>query len=81
MFAVRCTARYTVSDDFTLTEDFCRQHFLVGLTLQEVRAALVQVVQVRRAAITILRDMLAKHELDDRCQMKVKETTYKITDL
>ncbi|XP_054285049.1 dedicator of cytokinesis protein 9 [Macrosteles quadrilineatus] len=64
------TARYLVAEEFTLTEEFCRQHFLVGLLLQEVRAALSHMVCVRRPAITVLRDLVAKHELDDRYQNK-----------
>ncbi|KAK3914024.1 Dedicator of cytokinesis protein 9 [Frankliniella fusca] len=56
--------------EFILCEDFCRFHFLVGLLLQEVRTALNQVVHTRRIAISVLRDLLAKHELDDRYQSK-----------
>lgn len=58
--------------EFIVCEDFCRFHFLVGLLLQEVRTALNQVVHTRRVAISVLRDILAKHELDDRFQSKVK---------
>lgn len=67
-----CTARYVFTEEFTLTEEFCRQHYLVGLLLREVRGMLGQgIMSARRAAITILRDLLAKHELDDRYQNKV----------
>lgn len=59
-----------VLSEFILCEDFCRFHFLVGLLLQEVRTALNQVVHTRRIAIAVLRDLLAKHELDDRYQSK-----------
>ncbi|GLG92417.1 Dedicator of cytokinesis protein 9 [Gryllus bimaculatus] len=57
-------------DEYSLSVEFCRRHFLVGLLLQEVRAALHEVHQVRRAAVSTLRDLLAKHELDDRYQSK-----------
>lgn len=57
--------------DFIVCEDFCRYHYLVGLLLQEVRTALNHVVHTRRVAIAVLRDLLAKHELDDRYQSKV----------
>lgn len=67
-----CTARYVFTEEFTLTEEFCRQHYLVGLMLREVRGMLGQgIMSARRTAITILRDLLAKHELDDRYQNKV----------
>lgn len=68
-----CTVHCVVSDELSLTEQFCKQHFLVGLLLQEVRASLtVGSGQERRAALTCLRDLLAKHELDDRYQAKVQ---------
>lgn len=57
-------------DGFCLSEEFCKQHFLVGLLLQEVRTSLNEVSQIRKIAISTLRDLLAKHELDDRYQNK-----------
>lgn len=57
-------------DEYYLSEEFCKQHFLVGLLLQEVKVSLNEVFQIRRIAITTLRDLLAKHELDDRYQSK-----------
>nr|CAD7194888.1 unnamed protein product [Timema douglasi] len=56
--------------EFCLSEEFCKQHFLVGLLLQEVRTSLNEVFQVRKTAVATLRDLLAKHELDDRYQNK-----------
>lgn len=57
--------------ELRLCENFCRSHYLSGLLLQEVRAALNEVADVRRIAIKTLKDLLAKHELDDRYQKKV----------
>lgn len=62
-------------DEYYLSEEFCKQHFLVGLLLQEVKVSLNEVFQIRRIAITTLRDLLAKHELDDRYQSKVRGCT------
>lgn len=59
-----------LTSEYCLSEEFCRQHFLVGLLLQEVRSSLNQFIQIRCAAISTLRDLLAKHELDDRYQTK-----------
>lgn len=56
--------------DFNLTEEFRKQHYLVGLLLQETKFSLNQVSQIRKCAISTLRDLLAKHELDDRYQSK-----------
>ncbi|XP_063232760.1 dedicator of cytokinesis protein 9 isoform X1 [Bacillus rossius redtenbacheri] len=53
-----------------LSEEFCRQHFLAGLLLQEARSSLNEPCQVRKVAVSTLRDLLAKHELDDRYQSK-----------
>lgn len=53
---------------FTLSEEFCRQHFLAGLLLQEVKMSLNEVVHIRRMALGIFKELLAKHELDDRYQ-------------
>ncbi|GJQ82839.1 hypothetical protein Trydic_g13541 [Trypoxylus dichotomus] len=54
--------------EFCLSEDFCRHHFIVALLLQEVKTSLSEIPHVRRIAVGTLRDLLAKHELDDRYQ-------------
>ncbi|XP_043275620.1 dedicator of cytokinesis protein 9 isoform X2 [Venturia canescens] len=68
------TEQETECDDYIseycLSQDFCKHHFLVGLLLQEVKISLNEVVQIRKVAIITLRDLLAKHELDDRYQNK-----------
>jgi hypothetical protein len=76
---IMCVYMYTytffvVADymsEYCLSEDFCKRHFLVGLLMQEVRTSLNEVFQIRKVAVSTLRDLLAKHELDDRYQHKV----------
>lgn len=60
------------NDDYYLSENFCKYHFLVGLLLQQVKVSLDETVPLRKVAVSILRDLLAKHELDDRYQINVR---------
>ncbi|XP_049302733.1 dedicator of cytokinesis protein 9 isoform X2 [Bactrocera dorsalis] len=53
---------------FTLSDEFCRQHFLAGLLLQQLKQSLNEASAVRRHALRIFKNLLAKHELDDRYQ-------------
>lgn len=55
---------------FTLSEEFCRQHYLCGVLLQEVRGALREVSVVRSLALRTLRQLVGKHELDGRYQQR-----------
>uniref|UniRef100_T1J4R8 Dedicator of cytokinesis protein 9 n=1 Tax=Strigamia maritima TaxID=126957 RepID=T1J4R8_STRMM len=59
--------------EYRLSEEFCQNHFLVGLLLQEVRTALNEVRDIRRIAISVLRNLLAKHSFDDRYQNKMQQ--------
>uniref|UniRef100_A0A667YT64 Dedicator of cytokinesis 11 n=1 Tax=Myripristis murdjan TaxID=586833 RepID=A0A667YT64_9TELE len=52
--------------EFSLTEDYCRNHFLVGLLLREVAEALQQGPEVRQLAVAVLKNLLIKHAMDDR---------------
>ncbi|RUS77352.1 hypothetical protein EGW08_014889 [Elysia chlorotica] len=52
--------------DYNLSEEFRHQHYLVGLLLFELRLALTEDRPIRRAAITVMRNQLAKHAFDDR---------------
>jgi len=56
--------------DYTLTDEFIQNHFLTGLLLSEVKAALNQIQDIRKFAITTLRNLLAKHSFDDRYSSK-----------
>ena len=57
--------------DFTLSEEYRRNHYLPGLILHELKTAMSESRNVRRSAITILRNLLAKHSFDDRYASKV----------
>ncbi|KAB0403781.1 hypothetical protein E2I00_014718, partial [Balaenoptera physalus] len=52
--------------DYALTDEFCRNHFLVGLLLREVGTALQEFREVRLIAIGVLKNLLIKHSFDDR---------------
>uniref|UniRef100_A0A8C0MZ70 Dedicator of cytokinesis 9 n=1 Tax=Canis lupus familiaris TaxID=9615 RepID=A0A8C0MZ70_CANLF len=52
--------------DYSLTDEFCRNHFLVGLLLREVGTALQECREVRLIAISVLKNLLIKHSFDDR---------------
>lgn len=57
--------------DYSLTDDFCRNHFLVGLLLREVCGALQEFGEVRQIAIQVLKSLMIKHTFDDRYVSKV----------
>ncbi|XP_031438938.1 dedicator of cytokinesis protein 9 isoform X3 [Clupea harengus] len=52
--------------DYSLTDDFCRNHFLVGLLLREVGGALQEFGEVRQIAIQVLKSLMIKHTFDER---------------
>uniref|UniRef100_A0A671XRE8 Dedicator of cytokinesis 11 n=1 Tax=Sparus aurata TaxID=8175 RepID=A0A671XRE8_SPAAU len=52
--------------EFSLTEEYCRNHFLVGLLLRELAEALQQGPEVRQLAVSVLKNLLIKHAMDDR---------------
>lgn len=57
--------------DYSLTDEFCRNHFLVGLLLREVGTALQEFREVRLIAISVLKNLLIKHSFDDRYASRV----------
>lgn len=57
--------------DYSLTDDFCKNHFLVGLLLREVNAALQEFREIRQIAIQVLKGLMIKHTFDDRYTSKV----------
>ncbi|XP_070400085.1 dedicator of cytokinesis protein 9 isoform X6 [Nothobranchius furzeri] len=59
--------------DYSLTEDFCRNHFLVGLLLREVSAALQEFREIRQIAIQVLKNLMVKHTFDDRYTTKSQQ--------
>ncbi|KAJ8916213.1 hypothetical protein NQ315_016352 [Exocentrus adspersus] len=56
--------------EFTLSEEFCRHHFIVGLLLQEIKTSLNEMTHIRKIGLGCLKNLIAKHELDDRYQSK-----------
>uniref|UniRef100_A0A6Q2Y411 Dedicator of cytokinesis 11 n=1 Tax=Esox lucius TaxID=8010 RepID=A0A6Q2Y411_ESOLU len=50
----------------SLTEEYCKNHFLVGLLLRQVAEALQGPPEVRQLAVAVLKNLLIKHALDDR---------------
>ncbi|XP_075043338.1 dedicator of cytokinesis protein 11 isoform X2 [Mixophyes fleayi] len=54
----------------SLTDDYCKHHFLVGLLLREVLQALQENCDIRYAAISTLKHLLIKHAFDNRYQHK-----------
>ncbi|KAM4684383.1 dedicator of cytokinesis protein 9 isoform 3-T3 [Amazona ochrocephala] len=52
--------------DYSLTDEFCKNHFLVGLLLREVGNALQEFRDVRQIAISVLKNLMLKHSFDDR---------------
>ncbi|XP_053916769.1 dedicator of cytokinesis protein 9 isoform X2 [Cuculus canorus] len=59
--------------DYSLTDEFCKNHFLVGLLLREVGNALQEFRDVRQIAITVLKNLMIKHSFDDRYVSKAHQ--------
>lgn len=57
--------------EYTLTDDFCRKHFLIGILLREVGLALQEDQDIRHLALTALKNIMAKHSFDNRYSDKV----------
>ncbi|XP_061641112.1 dedicator of cytokinesis protein 9-like isoform X1 [Phyllopteryx taeniolatus] len=56
--------------DYSLTDDFCRNHFLVGLLLRELGSALQESREIQQIAIQVLKGLMVKHAFDDRYAAK-----------
>uniref|UniRef100_A0A4W5NWI2 Dedicator of cytokinesis 9 n=1 Tax=Hucho hucho TaxID=62062 RepID=A0A4W5NWI2_9TELE len=56
--------------DFSLTDDFCKNHFLVGLLLREVGGALQEFREIRQISIQVLKNLMVKHTFDERYTSK-----------
>jgi len=57
--------------EYSLTEEFCRKHFLTGLLLRELGLALQEEQDLRHLALSCLKNLMAKHSLDSRYAVKV----------
>jgi len=62
---------------YYMSDDYCRHHFLTAILLREVSNSFCSPYEYRHSAIACFRDLLAKHELDDRYQSKVCNNTVK----
>ncbi|XP_017547796.1 dedicator of cytokinesis protein 9 isoform X8 [Pygocentrus nattereri] len=59
--------------DYSLTDDFCKNHFLVGLLLREVSGALQEFRDIRQIAVQVLKNLMIKHTFDDRYTSKSQQ--------
>lgn len=67
--------------DYSLTDDFCKNHFLVGMLLREVSAALQEFREIRQISIHVLKNLMIKHSFDDRYSSKVRTAFLLFTHL
>ncbi|NXL69253.1 DOC11 protein, partial [Leptocoma aspasia] len=56
--------------EYSLTDEYCRHHFLVGMLLREASVALQDNYDIRYMAISVLKNLLIKHAFDNRYQHK-----------
>lgn len=68
---VHCFADQSL--EYSLTEDYCKNHFLVGLLLREVAEGLQGSPEIRQLAVAVLKNLIIKHAMDDRY------TAYKVS--
>lgn len=61
-----------VNLEYSLTDDYCKHHFLVGMLLREASVALQDNYDIRYTAISVLKNLLIKHAFDNRYQHKVR---------
>ncbi|XP_052378972.1 dedicator of cytokinesis protein 9-like isoform X9 [Oncorhynchus keta] len=59
--------------DYSLTDDFCKNHFLVGLLLREVGGALQEFREIRQVSIHVLKNLMVKHTFDERYTSKSQQ--------
>ncbi|XP_038604845.1 dedicator of cytokinesis protein 10 isoform X3 [Tachyglossus aculeatus] len=62
------TQEWHASDmpEYTVTNEFCRKHFLIGILLREIGFALQEDQDIRHLALAVLKNLMAKHSCDDR---------------
>uniref|UniRef100_A0A669DUH8 Dedicator of cytokinesis 9 n=1 Tax=Oreochromis niloticus TaxID=8128 RepID=A0A669DUH8_ORENI len=68
-----CDTPVDLQLDYSLTDDFCKNHFLVGLLLREASAALQEFREIRQIAIQVLKSLMMKHAFDDRYTSKSQQ--------
>ncbi|XP_074859911.1 dedicator of cytokinesis protein 10 isoform X1 [Carettochelys insculpta] len=69
------TQEYHASDipEYTVTNEFCHKHFLIGLLLREVGFALQEDQDIRHLALAVLKNLMAKHSFDNRYASQEKQ--------
>lgn len=58
------------SDNMAPSEAFIQRHFLAGTLLKQVHLSLNEAPQKRKSALSVLKELLIKHEIDDRYKWK-----------
>ncbi|TEA32453.1 hypothetical protein DBR06_SOUSAS24810010, partial [Sousa chinensis] len=56
--------------EYSLSDEYCKHHFLVGLLLRETSIALQDNYDIRYTAISVIKNLLIKHAFDTRYQQK-----------
>ncbi|XP_057169795.1 dedicator of cytokinesis protein 11 isoform X4 [Ursus arctos] len=56
--------------EYSLSDEYCKHHFLVGLLLRETAIALQDNYEIRYTAISVVKNLLIKHAFDTRYQHK-----------
>ncbi|XP_077350111.1 dedicator of cytokinesis protein 11 isoform X1 [Lithobates pipiens] len=69
-YAVEWFGSVDMNLECSLTDDYCKHHFLVGLLLREMVQALQDNCDIRYAAISTVKHLLIKHAFDNRYQHK-----------
>ncbi|XP_058156020.1 dedicator of cytokinesis protein 10 isoform X13 [Dasypus novemcinctus] len=59
--------------EYSVTNEFCRKHFLIGILLREVGFALQEDQDIRHLALAVLKNLMAKHSVDDRYREPEKQ--------
>uniref|UniRef100_A0A5F8H483 Dedicator of cytokinesis 11 n=1 Tax=Monodelphis domestica TaxID=13616 RepID=A0A5F8H483_MONDO len=59
----------------SLSDEYCKHHFLVGLLLRETSIALQDNYEIRYLAITVIKHLLIKHAFDTRYQHKTRRSS------
>ncbi|KAI4544507.1 hypothetical protein MG293_004773 [Ovis ammon polii] len=59
--------------EYSVTNEFCRKHFLIGILLREVGFALQEDQDIRHLALAVLKNLMAKHSFDDRYREPEKQ--------
>ncbi|XP_048192271.1 dedicator of cytokinesis protein 11 isoform X2 [Perognathus longimembris pacificus] len=69
-FVVDCLTSVDSNLEYSLSDEYCKNHFLVGLLLRETSIALQDNYEIRYTAISVIKNLLTKHAFDTRYQHK-----------